>query len=369
VNNTKILRAIGGVNDTLVERAGLKNKVSQKKKMVWLKWALPAAACLVIAVAIAAPAILKQIPTIFVTPGGGGDVGSGGKVPSAIISGDKSTFDGLDSILGLPTSGYTWDEGEGVMSDRMATNELRLLMREFDSHDPDVKTVFAIVGVNSAEPFNEIRAAYGASKGQLAECDVLSDFFGDEINPPVNTLIQIRQFLYGGCTSDEETNLLRVGGVYVLPLINWQNEDFWTVYGDLDCLFEVDDTGMIQSHSQYKQLNKYDGQPLAALWKDIAYLYANPILRSRLAEDIIQYGYKITVDGDKIVLNSSDSDWHDWDDWDKERFIAEINDAGRISITTNGFNVFRPVEGMTLSEMENEVIKIEQFIPVRRNGE
>jgi hypothetical protein len=158
----------------------------------------------------------------------------------------------------------------------MLTNELRYLMREFDSHDPDVKAAFAIVKVESAEHFKHNNEWRG--EGQIADCGVLFDVLGDGITMP----LKIKQYLYGGCVGDEQTNLLRVGGVYILPLINWQDEDFWTVYGDLECLFEVDDKGLIQSHSRHEHLNKYDGQELALLWGDIEKLYANPLLRSRL---------------------------------------------------------------------------------------
>jgi hypothetical protein len=62
--------------------------------------------------------------------------------------------------------------------------------------------------------------------------------------------LKIKQSLYGGCVGDEQTNLLRVGGVYVLPLVRFESDDVWSVYGDLDALFEVDDKGLIHSHSR-----------------------------------------------------------------------------------------------------------------------
>lgn len=359
MKNIKILRALGGVDNDLIERASQKNTIKRILFLPWLKWAAPAAACLVIAVAIAAPKLFRQPTTNLDTAGG--EIGSGGKAPSAISVADGYNPDSLGRIFGLPTSSYTWDEGEGVAADRLATNELRFLMREFGSSDPNVKTVFAIVSVVSVEHFNE-RRPYGTSEGQIAVCSVDFDFFGDDINPPVNTPIKVKQYLYGGCTNDEQTNLLRIGGAYVLPLFNWQNENFWTICDDLDSLFEVDDKGLIQSHSRHGQLNKYDGQPLAALWDDIAYLYANPILHSRLAENVTLYGYEIAVDNNRIALYSASSGWYGWDGSDKDGFSAQIGADGRIAIATSGFNVFRPVEGMTLPELANEIIKIKRFL-------
>ena len=55
MKNTKLLRAIGGVDDELIESAAPKTKTAQRKKAMWLRWAIPAAACLVIAVAIVIP--------------------------------------------------------------------------------------------------------------------------------------------------------------------------------------------------------------------------------------------------------------------------------------------------------------------------
>ena len=52
MKNTKILRAIGGINDYLVERAGQKSIKKRASFASWLKWAVPAAACLALAVFI-----------------------------------------------------------------------------------------------------------------------------------------------------------------------------------------------------------------------------------------------------------------------------------------------------------------------------
>jgi hypothetical protein len=63
------------------------------------------------------------------------------------------------------------------------------------------------------------------------------------------------------------TALLREGGVYLLPLWrgeeDWQHE--WYNMSEIDVLFEVDDNGMIWSHSPFPHLNKYDGRPALEL--------------------------------------------------------------------------------------------------------
>ena len=55
MKKTKIIRAIGGIDDDLVERAGQKNIKKRKSFMSWLKWAVPVAACFLVAVWVALP--------------------------------------------------------------------------------------------------------------------------------------------------------------------------------------------------------------------------------------------------------------------------------------------------------------------------
>ena len=60
--DTRLLRAIGGVDDDLIERASQKNDTTKHvniKRSPWLRWAVPAAACFA-AVAIALPTMLNS---------------------------------------------------------------------------------------------------------------------------------------------------------------------------------------------------------------------------------------------------------------------------------------------------------------------
>ena len=50
MKNTKIIRAIGGIDDELIERAGKKKANKRKIFAPWLKWAAPAAVCLLLAI-------------------------------------------------------------------------------------------------------------------------------------------------------------------------------------------------------------------------------------------------------------------------------------------------------------------------------
>jgi len=60
MNNSKIIRAIGGVDDDLIERAATKISVAQKNNIAWLKWAIPVAACLILTVSIIIPLFNKN---------------------------------------------------------------------------------------------------------------------------------------------------------------------------------------------------------------------------------------------------------------------------------------------------------------------
>jgi hypothetical protein len=360
MNNIDLYKAIGGIDEKFVAEADeSKGKTVRAATFApRLKWALPVAACFVIAVAIAVPQLINK-PNAGGEGGGshsaGADIAGGSN--DGAMAGGASPADGLlpaklDDIRGLPTSDYTWDEGDTLVAARMLTDELRYLMREFTADYKGANAVFAIVTVENAERFTD-NEDHISNEGQIANCGVLFDVIGDGITMP----LKIKQYLYGGCTGEEETNLIRVGGVYVLPLVKMVNDEIWSVYGDLDCLFEVDDKGLIHSHSRFPQLSKYDGQELSLLWRDIEYLSMNPILTSTLAEDI-GYGYAVETVGDTIRLADPINGWNDED---TEGFSAQIVD-GIVTIATDNFNVFRPIEGMTADEMNAEIDRIKEYI-------
>ena len=60
MSDTKILRAIGGIDDAFVERASQKKMNKGGAFPLWLKWAVPVAACLLIAVMVAMPLLNKS---------------------------------------------------------------------------------------------------------------------------------------------------------------------------------------------------------------------------------------------------------------------------------------------------------------------
>lgn len=354
----KILRAIGKIYDDFVKRAVSKDKAVRVAFAPWLKWVMPAAVCLVIAVTVALPQLLKT-PAVN---------------PDNLQNEESSQPNGLvparlDTIRGLPARDYTWDEGDdGVEAKRLATNKLRLLMRQFDSYDPTVRAAFAIVRVESVEKFTEDIGDI-VEEGQIAACGVLYNVLGDGLDVP----FKIRQYLYGGCTSGEETNLIREGGVYVLPLVTIEGQETWEIYGDLDVLFEVDDKGLIHSHSSCYELNKYDNKPLSELWNDIEYLKERPLLISRLAEyigddyDVEFAGGDGKFNWDTVRLYLPQTGWNQAD---KESFSAKLEN-GKITVPEDApnYNIFLPFAGMTIDEFDIALGEIRQFLGLESVGQ
>jgi hypothetical protein len=62
---------------------------------------------------------------------------------------------------------------------------------------------------------------------------------------------------------------MREGGTYLLPLAYIEEYGTWSLIGDCDVLFEVDDNGLINSHSRYEDFNKFDGKTVDDVAKAI----------------------------------------------------------------------------------------------------
>jgi hypothetical protein len=182
---------------------------------------------------------------------------------------------GITGVFGLEAEDFTYDLGPeyATVSRSIAIQDLYLMMYNFDN--PNIETSVSIIRVLETSP-----AGYSSlgTKRQTAQAEVLYSL-GDPMPPE----IEIMQSLSGGCQNAQQTNLVRKGGVYVLSLERQSQDDYWYAPGDLDGLLEVDNNGLIHSHSIYEGLNKYDGVPLGTLWSDIEYLYHDHSLRSRFA--------------------------------------------------------------------------------------
>ncbi|GHV05705.1 hypothetical protein FACS1894217_03050 [Clostridia bacterium] len=171
----------------------------------------------------------------------------------------------VNTIVGLPAGDFTWEDDPAV-------NRLPIegLWGFIPKRYGDIRAAVAIVTVQSVESFSDEQG-----EGQIATIGFWWELVGsDAIHPQ----LKIKQYLFGGCVNDEQTNLLRKDGTYVLPLVKRDADEYWHVHGELDVLFEVDDQNLIHSHASYARLREYDGKPLATLWDDLIYLKEHPIL-------------------------------------------------------------------------------------------
>lgn len=268
MNNTKILRAIGDIDEDLIARAGdvHRSKFAVRVGPTWLKWAMPLAACLVIGVAIAVPQIMKMTDYA-------GDSGAGQSTPGLTLDGaieSAASYVSPDEWQGLPSENFVLDEKAdgGVVADRMGFLTLDNLAAYADVWVvvPNVHET-ARDGKNMQTSITEYAETIG---------DVIITREWDDRTVSTGSRVLIRQNLIGGCTMDEPNNLLRVGGVYLLPLKFNPDWGWYEVAGDLDVLFELNSEGKIVSHSRFPEFSKYNGKPFSELLDDVRALYPAP---------------------------------------------------------------------------------------------
>jgi hypothetical protein len=103
--------------------------------------------------------------------------------------------------------------------------------------------------------------------------EVLSTIWSDDSDIPA--IISITQGVpEGGIAPENYISFLpRKGGVYLLPLGYF--DDWWYIIGDMDVLFEVDDTGKVWSHSPFADFKQFDGESATLLAQAIKTLTTN----------------------------------------------------------------------------------------------
>ncbi len=163
-------------------------------------------------------------------------------------------------------------------------------------------SAFVVARVTQAVELPAADAEFDPGRVQVT-LEVLDWVFGKPENAPVSiTIIQNR---LGGCTLEEQTNLLRQGGAYLLPLAEYEG-DYWLM-GDFDVLFEVDNQGMLYSHSDMEAFKAYDGKAYTLLLGDVRmYIQNNPLLQTapRFAR-VLREGtplIEVTVTGEAVSV-------------------------------------------------------------------
>ena len=99
---------------------------------------------------------------------------------------------------------------------------------------------------------------------QHTEVIVLYQILGDTVHGK----IKLNQYRFGGCIGETNPNFLRKGGIYVLPISVYDRGDlvdYFEVIGDMDVLFELDEQGLIRSHSMFEDFNRFDAKPINEL--------------------------------------------------------------------------------------------------------
>ena len=252
MKSNKIIRAIGGIDDELIERAAPRNK--NKKRIIYRYIGI--AACM----AVIAILCIMLIPNLFGNP----DDTPPSKYPiNPDIPLDKS-------LAGLPVNNFSLGDvqlGVDFAMDRLVFSQLS----DFFSYN--MPPVFAYVRVVGTELWED-KNSHGSFWQQTSSLYVISELWNQGDALP--EIISLTQSLYGGCVlwvengvlkGSEITHLLREGGVYLLPLGSWEwdGEVRWYLHGDLDVLFEVDDKGLVWSHSRYPDFSRFDGKAAGVL--------------------------------------------------------------------------------------------------------
>jgi hypothetical protein len=285
---------MGGIGDELVSRAAapVKKKKENEKRVAFAPWrsgsprnlfrgaaicAMTVAACLALAIGLFSMRNMMFPPDgstggLSASAAGSGN-GAVGKPPLKISEegpASEACYIDPDEWRGLPTENYTLEEqtADGVTVDRVVFKTLQDLA--------DYADAFILVpNVHETSPDGDNAqvaiAEYAESIG-----DRIQTRQWDDYTVSTGSRILIRQTLIGGCMTDEPNNLLRVGGVYLLPI---RFNSYWGAYevvGDLDALFELNDEGKIVSRSRFPELSRYDGKPFSALLDDVRALYPAP---------------------------------------------------------------------------------------------
>ena len=270
-NNEKILHAIGGINDDIIARANT-DKLPAKKMRIIPKWRVlvpAAAACLVIAVAVMA------LPLLSTTPAE--------NTPTLPNQSNAGT-DYVPEFAGLPVDNFCLnEEGDSNVNVKLSQAWCATSLIEFFiNSDPKlVPQMFVFVRVAETEQFEKTIT-------QKIETDEHTEYYDDYYDMQTSTL-QVLSVIRNNRTDIPETitvcqsnyrnysnvlgkapaKFLREDAVYLLPISS--NDEYtdrlgeWVIWGDTEVLFEVDDNGLIWSHSGFPGFNKFDGMPATQL--------------------------------------------------------------------------------------------------------
>ena len=246
-NSEQILFAIGEVSDDKILEADTNKleQVTSKSVVMFWKVLAPIAACLVLVFAVFA---IPELPLLSTT-----DPTKTTQPPANPDSYDLSNT----SLIGLPVNNFCLSD---IVTDAEACRMVFMKLHDFFRYD---SPSFVFVRVLETEQWQSNFHGIPIDK-QTSTVQILSQVWNSE-NTEIPQVIKIQQTVYGfgelSTTRPDDSTVLRKGGVYLLPIRHWEPDDDWYMSGDFDVLFEVDDKGLIWSHSPYRGFNQFDGKP------------------------------------------------------------------------------------------------------------
>ena len=276
MNSKEVYKAVGGIDEKYIEDADV-TKSNKEVRVVafapWLKRAMPIAACLVLMAGVfLGYNALRPLNQFTGYESGNPGYSTIGK-PSLKIEEEANSaacYADPDDWRGLATENFILQEQteSNIEADRIVFQTLQDLA--------DYSDAFIIVpNVHKiASDGDNMQTAIAEYAGTIG--DMIRTRQWDDYTISTGNRILIRQTLIGGCTMDEPNNLLRVGGVYLLPIRFDSSLGAYEVVGDLDVLFELDAEGKIVSHSRFSELNKYDGKAFSELLNAVQAIYPMP---------------------------------------------------------------------------------------------
>ena len=121
------------------------------------------------------------------------------------------------------------------------------------------------------ESIGDIKVEDSIYEYQDVQVEVLQTIWAKKAIPESLTLTQ--NLFYYHVNDSENIRHLRKGGVYVLPIGEYKGE---YTFNPLGYLFEIDDKGKINSHSDFKGFSKFDGNDYIKLVNAIKKITENP---------------------------------------------------------------------------------------------
>jgi hypothetical protein len=239
-------------------------------------WSLAAAACVMIAFGIFALPLLRDDSGVFIPYETSGTTAS----ESTQVLPPSASQEPPTKLAGLPTGTFRMDEVASDPAGMMSSRVAHLTLLDFFRWGMSPQAfVFVRVTDTQLKTFDvsESFTGQGEKQFQLSTVDILETIWNSYHFEQLPQKMNIYQEVHSGNWGMEVTNLLREGGVYLLPiwLHNCEEDQLamWRIMGDLDVLFEVDDKGSIWSHSLYwSEFTQFDGEPAKKLADEITAL-------------------------------------------------------------------------------------------------